>query len=76
MGGFRSVLGAQQLDIGVDLGIVGVPRQIVVHARARIREQHLLDERDGGGGAFDVQQDGSNVCQRAIGMYVGPQHTG
>ena len=60
-----------------DLGIVGVLRQIVAQVRARIREQHLMDELDGGGGTLDVQQDGSNVAQRAVsGMYVGPQHTG
>jgi hypothetical protein len=38
--------------------------QVVVDPQARVREQHLVNERDRGGGAFDVQQDRANVVQR------------
>src|SRR2546427_7834302 len=77
LGRFRGVFGSQERDIGADLRVVRVLREIVVHVRACVGEQHLMDELDGGSGALDVQQDGADVVQRvAIGMYVGPQHTG
>src|SRR2546430_10376251 len=44
-------------DIGVDLGIVGVPRQIVVHARARIREQRSEEHTS------ELQSQSNLVCR-------------
>jgi DNA phosphorothioation-dependent restriction protein DptG len=38
--------------------------QIVVEPQARVGEQHLLDEFDRRGRAFDVQQDRANAGQR------------
>ena len=31
-----------------------------------VREQHLRDERDRGGRAFDVEQDRADPCRRRI----------
>jgi hypothetical protein len=50
--------------------------EIVMHPRARVGKQHLLDERDGRGGALDIQQDRADFAQRETGMYVGPMQSG
>ena len=49
--------------------------QIGVDSGARVGKQHLMNELDRRGGAFDVQQDRASVGQRN-GMYVGPKQSG
>jgi hypothetical protein len=61
---FRGVFSAEQRHVRADRGIVGVLSQVVVDPQARVRKQHLVNERDRGGSAFDVQQDRANVVQR------------
>jgi DNA phosphorothioation-dependent restriction protein DptG len=61
---FCGVFRVQQRDVGADRWIVGVLLQVIVYAGARVRKQHLMNELDRRGGAFDVQQDRANVVQR------------
>ena len=73
------VFGSQQREVGTDARIVGVLLEVVMHARAGVRKQDVMDELDGRRRALDVQQDRADVRQRDAvprGMYVGPMQTG
>ncbi len=61
--------------------------EMVAEMRPREREQHVMNERDRRGGAFDVEQDrgqapagqidGHMPAPRpAAGKYIGPKQTG
>ena len=54
---------AEQGDVAANIGIGGVLGEEVVDARARVREQHLLDELDGRRRALDVQQHRADLRQ-------------
>ena len=69
------MFGTEQRDVGADAGIAGVLLEIVVDSGARVGKQHLMNELDRRGGAFDVQQDRASVGQ-PNGMYVGPKQSG
>ena len=46
------------MDQCLYLGLMGVHAQVVRQGAGRVGEQHVLDETDGAGGAFDVGQYG------------------
>ena len=58
------VFGVQQREVGTDAGIVGVLLEVVMHARAGVGKQDVMDELDGRRRALDVQQDRANAGQR------------
>ena len=53
-----AVLGRDRIQPLAYRRVVGVRADKAGQGAARIREQHVLDERDAAGGAFDVGQDG------------------
>ena len=63
-GGFSGVLGLESSNVGPNLGVVPMAIEEFAHPGARITEQRTVDEVDGRGRAFDVQQDGADLPQR------------
>jgi hypothetical protein len=63
LGRFGSVLGGESGDVGPDFGLMPMPLEKFPHPGAGIAEQRLVDELDGCGRAFDVQEDGAELLQ-------------